>query len=59
MAQKEILLFELEGLNTYNPDVRLNLLCYFNKFASFFYFLVYDFIFDDLTVGLMWILNDR
>ena len=59
MAQKEILLFELEGLNTYNPDVRLNLLFYFNKFASFFYFLVYDFIFDDLTVGLMWTLNDR
>ena len=59
MAPKDILLFELEGLNTYNPDVKLNLLFYFNKFASFFYFLVYDFIFDDLTVGLKWTLNDR
>ena len=59
MAPKDILLFELEGLNTYNPSIRLNLLFYFNKFASFFYFLVYDFIFDDLTVGLMWTLNDR
>ena len=59
MAPKDILLFELEGLNTYNPNVRLNLLFYFNKFASFCYFLVYDFIFDNLTVGLMWTLNDR
>ena len=59
MAPKDILLFELEGLNTYNPDIKLNLLFYFNKFASFFYFLVYDFIFDNLTVGLMWTLNDR
>ena len=59
MTLKDILLFELEGLNTYNPITRLNLLFYFNKFASFFYFLVYDFIFDDLTVGLMWTLNDR
>lgn len=59
MTWKDFLLFELEGLNTYNPNIRLNLLFYFNKFASFFYFLVYDFIFDDLTVGLMWTLNDR
>ena len=59
MAPKDTLLFELEGLNTYNPAIKLNLLFYFNKFASFFYFLVYDFIFDDLTVGLMWTLNDR
>ena len=59
MTLKDILLFELEGLNTYNLKPRLNLLFYFNKFASFFYFLVYDFIFDDLTVGLMWTLNDR
>ena len=59
MAPKDTLLFELEGLNTYNPDIKLNLLFYFNKFASFFYFLVYDFIFDNLTVGLMWTLNDR
>ena len=54
MVTKDILLFEIEGLNTYNLDIRLNLLFYFNKFASFFYFLVYD-----LTAGLMWTLNDR
>ena len=59
MAPKDTQLFELEGLNTYNPEIKLNLLFYFNKFASFFYFLVYDFIFDNLTVGLMWTLNDR
>ena len=52
MAPKDILLFELEGLNTYNPDIKLNLLFYFNKFDSFFYFIVYDFIYDNLAIEL-------